>query len=205
MILRCVTLMRRLGPVVGCCLAIVGCASYPGGQLPKRSPKDLAAPANKPSVDYSLRFLTQGTENAFAVKLAQARVDSVFAESRMFASARPATGTQPVHFDLVLENRGDVGMAVLSGVVCGLTLTLVPGRARDDYILTADVTRDGTLIRQYRYEEHVATWIQLFLIFLTPSHRPDRVVNGVIDNMLLNFLYDLQHDKLLEPAARQGG
>ena len=197
---------RQLGCVVGLCVVVAGCASYPGGELPKRSCQDLVVPASKPSVDYSLRFLTQGVENAMAVKLAQARVDSVLAESRLFASARPAVGTQPLHFDLVLENRGNVGAAVLSGFVCGLTLTLVPVKARDGYILTADVSRNGQLLKQYRYEDHVDTWFQLFLIVLTPTHRPDHVVNGVIDNMLLNFLCDVQRDKLIQPAvALQGG
>jgi len=42
------------------------------------------------------------------------------------------------------------------------------------------------------------SWIEIFLIFLTPTHFPTNVADKVIDNMLLNVIHDLEQDKILE-------
>jgi hypothetical protein len=91
-----------------------------------------------------------------------------------------------------------MALGFISGFICGLSLFVIPAYARDDYILTVDVKKGEEVLKQYQYKDHLNTWIQLFLVFMTPTHHPDKVVREVMDNMLLKFLYDLESDKILE-------
>lgn len=197
---RAGSIWKMLLVILGC-LALFGCASFPGNELPKYTYEQLAVPAEKVAIDYDARFLTMGHENAAAVRIFQEEIDKVFRNSQLFASHAPGVGTAPYHLSLTLENKGDTGGAAITGFLSGLTLTILPGFAKDEYVLTADIKQGDTLLKQYRYQDHMNTWIQLFMIFAMPTHLPKDKAVEVIDNMLLNLLADLQKDGLLKPQV----
>lgn len=187
------------------CLIAVGCASFPGKEFPKYSYDQITIREPKPPIDYDATFLSLGRENARAVNIFQGEIEKIFSKSSVFSNFRAGTGKERYHFSLVLKNEGEIAAAMLSGFISGLTLTILPAYARDDHILTVDVKRENQLIKQYRYNHYLDTWIQLFLIFMTPTHAPLDVAKGVIDDMLLAFLHDLQKDNLLqEPFTTTG-
>ncbi len=180
------------------CLTLAGCASFPGKQLPIYTYEQIVPRDPKPSIDYDAKFISLGRENAAAVRIFQEEIEKVFSKSNVFSKFSAGIGSEKYHLSLVLRNEGNVGAAAISGFISGFTFTVIPAYARDEYILIIDVKRGDQLLKQYQYKDHMNSWIQLFLIFLTPTHWPPDVARSVIDNMLLNFLHDVENNKILE-------
>jgi hypothetical protein len=195
--LRCSMVIKSLALGMCFCCIAVGCASFPGKELPKYTYEQIVPHAPKPSIDYDAKFLTFGNANAQAVKTFQEEVDKVFTKSSFFNKFGAGIGSEKYHFSMVLKNEGNMGLAVVSGFISGFTMTIIPGYARDEYTLTVDVTKEGKLLKQYQYKHYMDTIIQLFMIFLTPTHSPAEVGRKVMDDMLLNFLHDLEKDQIL--------
>lgn len=191
--------LRHLLPVLLLvAILISGCASFPGNDLPRYTYEQIPQLEPKPSIDYDLRFMSFGSDNTAAVKILQEEVEKVFNESKIFQTHSAITDKSKYHFSMVLRNEGNAGLAFLSGFMSGMTLTLVPAYARDEYILTVDVKNDGELIKTYKYSNHMDTWLHLAMIFLTSKRYPDKIARDVFDDMIRNFLHDLQKDKLLQ-------
>ena len=179
-------------------LSVAGCASFAGKELPRYTYEQIVPNPQKPSIDYDAKFLTLGRENAAAVRMFQEQIEKVFRKSTLFERFDAGIGSAKFHFSMALQNEGNIVAAGVSGFISGLTLTLLPAYARDEYILTVDVKKGNQLLKQYRYKHYMDSWIELFLIFLTPTHFPPNVAREVIDDMLLNLLHDVQKDRILE-------
>lgn len=186
-----------------CFLGLAGCASFPGKELPTYSFEQFHPPARKVSIDYEAIYLAPfltpgGQENPAAVRFFEQEVNKVFAKTNLFQNFGAGIGSGNYHFKLVLTNEGKMSpLATLNAILSGITMTLIPAYAKDKLILTVEVKKGDQFLRKYEYRQHIGTWFQLFLIFLTPAHYPKKVFVKVIDNMLLNFLHDLMEDKIL--------
>jgi hypothetical protein len=182
-----------------CFLGLAGCASFPGKELPKYSFEQFNPPAIKPSIDYEAIFLTRdGQEPPAAVRSLEQEIDKVFTKTSLFQKFGTGIGSANYHFIVVLKNEGELsGANFLNAVLTGVTMTLIPSYAKDKFFLTVEVKKGDQLLKKYEYRQHIGTWFQLFLIFLTPTHHPAKVYSKVIENMLLNFLHDLIEDKIL--------
>lgn len=190
---------RRFLPALFLVLLITsGCASFPGKELPRYTYEQIPVAEPKHSIDYDLRFLTFGADNATAVKIFQEEIEKVFNESKIFEKSSPTVGTSVYHFSMVLRNEGNVGLAFLSGFISGMTFTVLPAYGKDNYILTVDVKKDGEIIKSYQYNHYIETWVHLSMIVLTSTRHPDKIVREAMDDMVKNFLHDLQKDKLLQ-------
>jgi len=88
-------------------------------------------------------------------------------------------------------------VAIASGFLSGSTLMILPGYATDTFVLSVDVKKENQVLKHYEYHDSMNTWIELFLIFWMSVHSPVQVRAEIIDNMLLNFLHDLQRDKIV--------
>lgn len=178
-------------------LILVGCASFPGKQLPIHTYDELAPVEPRPSIDYDAKFLALGMENAAGVRVFQEEIEKVFGNSHVFSKFGSGIGAEKYHLSLMLRNEGNIGLAMLSGFISGLTFLVIPAYAEDEYVLLVDVKSGDQAIKHYEYRDSMYSWIELFLIVLTPTHWPPTVAKEVIDNMLLNVLHDLQKDKIL--------
>jgi len=185
-------------------LGFAGCASFPGKELPKYSFEQFNPPARKPSIDYEAIFLAPfltpgGQENPAAVRFLEQEVEKVFAKTNLFQKFGTGIGSADYHFKIVLKNEGKMSASVtLNAILSGVTMTLIPCYAKDEFYLSAEVNQGHQFLKKYEYRQHIGTWFQLFLIFLTPTHHPNKVLVKTIDNMLLNFLHDLIEDKIIE-------
>jgi hypothetical protein len=162
-----------------------------------------------PAIDYELSFSVMGRLNATGLPRFQERVQSVFAESGAFTRYQPGIGGSSHHLKLSLDNHGNLGLAAASGFISGLTLLIIPGYARDEYTLVAEVSHGSEVLNRYEYHDSMATWTQILLIFAMPFKFPSTVADQVIDNMIWNLLADLEKDEILkqpeiEAATRQG-
>lgn len=177
---------------------VAGCASFPGGKLPKVSYGDITVPEARPSVDYDALFLALGSESSGGTNAFKEEIERVFANSGYFERYENGTGKEAYHISFLMKNEGDAVVAFVTGFISGSTFLLLPAYARDEYKMTIHVKKNGETLKTYTYEEHMDTWTQLFLVVLAPTHWPFSTARDIFDGMLLNFLHDLQKDRLLE-------
>ena len=175
-----------------------GCVSFRGGDDLPRAP--IARTASAPPLSYELTWTTFGTPNPGGAKDALPPLEEELRESGAFADVKAGSGT-PYHLDVKVNNSGNLGVALLLGTLSGLTLTILPGYARDDYEMVAVLTKNGSEVKRYRYEESVSTWTEFFLVFGMPfNHRGDKVPD-TIRNMTRHLVKDMVQDGVLSDKA----
>lgn len=177
----------------GC--SFVGCASFPGKDLPNYTYADLPqAPAEKSCLIISDDLKEEDREQTIAVA-------DKLEKSGYFLKApehcTPVEGTQ-IKNSLRIEfqneiKAGNMAVAIASGFVSGATFLILPGYARDEYVMKAHLKTDKS-DREYVYREHMDTWFHLSMIFLMPGRTPPTTVRSIYDKMIMNFLYDYSHD-----------
>jgi hypothetical protein len=190
-----------------CCAALLlgvivsGCASFPQDELPKYGYEQIEAFEMLPAVDYELTFSAMGNPNAAGLAFFAERVQLVFGASGAFTGFQPGIGGESHHLRLSLDNHGNAGLAAFSGFISGLTFTILPGYAKDEYKLVAEVSRGDQMLKRYEYHDSMSTWIQILLVFAMPFNSPADVSKEVIDNMIRNLIVDLGRDGILEQDA----
>ncbi len=103
------------------------------------------------------------------------------------------------HYDIQvhLKNEvkaGNMAVAVISGFICGATLTVIPAYARDEYVLTVELKRNDQPVKEYVYREHMNSWIHFSMLFMMPNHMPWTGVHVIYERMIMNFLHDYSRD-----------
>jgi len=186
------------------CSLIIGCASFPGKEL-KYTYNQIVPREPKPSIDYDESFyvlsefiFADRADDNHRGRMFHEEVDKVFTNSKAFSKITPGTGYEPFHFSLICSYTIEIGLLdALGPLIEGISLTIIPSHWKANFELRVDVKKGNQILKQYRYENTCSHWSQLFLIFLTPTHFPFSVERAIMDDMLLNFLYDLEQDKLL--------
>lgn len=179
-----------------------GCASFRGKEIPTYTYEQIKiiSPIEKPSIDYDAKSLDfAGREVWFYDENFYREIKEVFSKSNVFQRFRPRREFEKYHFTMTLQNKGNLSLALLSGFISGSTLFIIPGYARDEFILTVDVKKEGQIIKKYQYRNYMHSWVHIiFMFFLTDTNHPRTIRRDVIDNMLLNFLHDLEKDEILK-------
>ncbi len=203
--------LHRMGAVAVSCAVglqlVVGCASYPSKEFPKHALEELQAVSPKASFTFDVHVTVFGRpgSGSRAAGIVEGRVGDVFTKSGLFAPLGVDAGGDRYQFDITVDNHGNIGAAVVTGIFCGLTLTLFPGYARDEYTMRVDVRKGDRDVKSYTYEHAMTTWIWC-LWFLISDRGPGPVSQEVVDDMLVRLLYDLQRDGvLISPSAAPGG
>jgi hypothetical protein len=177
---------------------LVGCASFAGHRVPDLPYGQLKPSADKPAIDYDITTQFRGEPHAGFRNKIQERVNAVFSRSEMFSSMQAGIGSAPYHLSIVYNNEGDLWLAAITGFFSGLTFTVLPGYSKDTLLFTIDVKRGDQVLKQYRYQDSMTTWIQLFMVFVMANHWPMTVAEETVDNILRNFLHDLDRDGILQ-------
>jgi hypothetical protein len=175
-------------------LFAAGCASFPGKELPAYTYDNVTAPAAKLTASYDVKALVFDKENERSAERVQEEIQKVLQASPLFEKIAPGAGTGEYQCSFLFKNEGNQALAFVSGFISGFTFTIIPGYARDVFVLTVDVKRGDRLLKTYAYRDHMDSWVQLLLVFLAPSHWPPDISKEVMDNMLMNFLHDFSHD-----------
>jgi hypothetical protein len=183
------------------CSLIIGCAGFPDKEL-KYSYDQIVPRDPKPSIDYDRSFYMGDYRGGDGVrdKMFNEEVEKVFSKSMLFSKVSPGIGNEPVHLSLVMFFTGstnEFSVYILNALLTSITLGVIPFHGTLNFELRVDVKKGNQLLKQYRYNNTISTWCQLFLVVLTPTHFPLNVERAIMDDMLLNFLYDIQQDNLL--------
>jgi hypothetical protein len=167
-------------------LFAAGCASTSAGKLPPlRFDGALPTFVQQP-VGYSVEFRVNGEPRPDRNTRLAACWESMASESGTFAQLgeRADAPEGGAHVALVLDDRRDGPLALISGFLCGITLTILPCYAVDSFVLTAELRRPGRQPVTLRYEEDVTTWIQLFLVFGMGGPTPADRIDATVDELL---------------------
>ncbi len=172
---------------------VSGCVSMRSGTS---SSHDGVSPASvlavdletMPSIDYRTHFVGRlpSGANAFADRVAR-----ILARHPVLARATPDAETAPVHLDLTLTNTTNGLVAGLTGLACGLSFTLLPGYARDDFMLVVELRAGGVAKQRFEYREAVTTVVHATAVFTPRESQPRYLVEHVVDDLLMHALRDL--------------
>lgn len=178
--------------------ALQGCVSFRSGDVASVPPSGGPAPADAPPINYDFTFLSRGTPNAAVTNIVQPIVERELKASGSFKETHVGNDGDP-HVKITVNNTGPIGAALITGIFSGLTLTVLPGYARDNYMFNAVVTKNGTEVKRYHYEDGITTWTELLLIFGMPFNDSNKEkVEEIVADMTQNLAHDLKADGLLK-------
>lgn len=104
---------------------------------------------------------------------------------------------------LDIYNHGNHGLAALAGFISGLTMTVIPAAATDNYTVEAKLTdKAGNLINKSTYKDSVTTWIGILLLPAAAS-TPEKAVFGTLENQLKTVLKELVENGKLKYSQQR--
>lgn len=185
-------------------LLLAGCAAFPGDELPSQP---FRAPASerqqRPKVLVEFNFYRGEVEDAKeATSIAVAReglkprLRQVLEHSQLFD--RIILVPEPGRPDdallrLKLYNSTSYAAAIASGLITGATFFLVPGTARDDYVLTAEwLAPGGSTPTRVHNASSVRTWMGVWFLPLAASHQAGTAIEDTFARQVNEALRQLQ-------------
>ncbi|HXY54306.1 MAG TPA: hypothetical protein VEM40_06525 [Nitrospirota bacterium] len=173
-----------------------GCASFAGRELPTHTNEQLLNPEKKIFASYDVKAFGPHGENSIAASKLDKEIQKVLSAGPLFAELKSGSAQGDYHYSFVFHNEGRPPevIAFLNGFISGLTLGVIPAYGRDIFIMTVDVKQNDHVLKTYTYTDHMDSWIQLLLVFLTPFNWPPSVASSIIDNMIINFAHDFSND-----------
>lgn len=176
-------------------LLFSGCISVAGGNLPQ-VPRVPMETAQAGGASINLQWLKMGQPAYLGQPLMMETVVQELKSSGMFSDISFSKGQHAHHIDISINNTGNIALAVITGVFSGLSLTILPGYARDVYEMTASVHRGDKLLKTYRLEDHINSWIQLFLVVAMPFRDRKEPLRETLKNMTWNLITRMKEDGL---------
>jgi hypothetical protein len=173
-----------------------GCLITRGGGPPD-IPKAAAANIAPTSLSYQVNWQKFGNPNpAGGAILGAPVIGPELKQSPVFSQVFEGRGGKN-QLDITVNNHGTMAAAIITGVLSGLTLTVLPGYARDDYDMTAVLLRDGVEVKRYQYTEHVTLVMELLLVFGMPFVEGKDAPKNAIRDMTQHLVHDMVADGVL--------
>ncbi|MDR6232729.1 hypothetical protein [Pseudomonas oryzihabitans] len=207
--------MKNLAALL-CLLLLAGCAAFPGDEL---SSQPFRAPASeqqhRPNVLVEFNFYRGEAQDKDATSIAVAReglkptLRQVLERSGLFdrITLVPAIG-QPddALLRLKLYNSTSYAAAIASGLITGATFFLVPGTAKDDYVLTAEwlPPASQTPLRA-KNAASVRTWMGIWFLPLAASHSAGTAIEETFRRQVNDVLKQLQADSAFADRSSAQG
>ncbi len=195
-------------------LMSTGCASFRGNQLANLGPidKQPAPVLQKARLDFRLSQngkTAEGICAKTAIDVHKKIAREAIQESGLIGEFRPVTsGADTVPGEYVLKyemnNWGNKGAAVASGVICGLSLLAIPGFATDHFTLKGDlIDPQGRTVWSGNYEDKLTTviWIGFFPRVLAPPLYPNNAVKATLKNMYHHSFDEIAKANLGQPIV----
>ena len=188
--------MNRIiqGAMAVTALAASGCLMTRGGDLPDLAHPPIAQAAPPMTLSYQFHWLSSGQPNAAAgAVMGEPLVGPELTQSGAFKQVFVGHGGQN-QLDITVNNHGNKAVALITGIISGLTLTVLPGYARDNYDMTAVLSRNGAEVKRYEYSEHVTLVMELLLVFGMPFVEGKDAPKNAIRDMTRHLVQDMRSD-----------
>ena len=206
---------RKFACILAACAALTlsGCASFRNNEIAEVGTlPDVSRYAQKPSVFVDAHFFRgepgQAQLEILAVKdKMNETIGRTLNESALFSKysfdEKDRAGSDYV-IRLDIYNHGNQGLAAVAGFISGLTLTVIPAAATDNYTLEAKLMNSaGTLINTSTNKDSITTWIGIvFLPMIAAS--PEKAMHGTLENQLKLVLKELVESGKLKYTHLQG-
>lgn len=184
-------------------LASTGCVTIPGKNLPRYTGKDLHQGPMLQGIDYSVAEESSNRKHLRDWTLHTDRVRNVLDSNRVFECAENAIGKHPYHVHFQFWREPANPLEILSGIICGYSYMIIPGAAKEDYVLTVTVTSGDTIVGQYQYNDSEFVIAGLVTIPFVPLAAILNQRHDVRDNMIRNFLVDVKRDGIVVAANHE--
>ncbi|MFA7892025.1 hypothetical protein [Pseudomonas putida] len=193
----------RIGKAVGLALALSlgGCASFTKDEVAPIDLPSMASYSNKPNVYVDFDFFQGDPGNAKATEVPQARdmlkpeLKRVLDESELFGRVTfDAFQKQPGDYSLRLKvyNHTPSGGQMVLAFISGLTLTIIPALATDQYTMSLETLDDkGQSLRQTKNHDAINTWIGIWFLPLagnTPKAAVADTFSRQVSALLKNWV-----------------
>src|SRR5262249_5025200 len=150
------------------------------------APRPIVAPAPEasapigplPAIGYDSRFVGAYRDGPAAFA---GRVGRMLARHPVLRAATSGDAEAPLHLDFTLTDRSNALIAGLSGIACGLSFTLLPAYARDDFDLDVELRDGARVLWRHGYHDAVKTFVHFTLVFAIDPQNPRVVVEDVVD------------------------
>lgn len=181
--------MKKIVLILLAMMLLSGCmASFPAKYDPKFS-------INPQLGEEQRVYATAKFENAFGKEMRDESLKlQVLVDKKIedWGFTKDRTGR---NLDVTVKNvveAGSMAGGVLTGIICGLTLYIIPSIAVDHYRMTVVINEEGKEPITRVYKGSITTYQQIFLsiwgLFVYP---PKNAMYTTIDNMLDHFMNDL--------------
>lgn len=188
------------------CMACVlfGCVSFQSHQTP--SVKLDASASSQASIFIDVKYHTQSyieaapSDNAFAAQAFRTLLSEVLRESSAFKSYtfNETRGTNADYRAQIVLNQKEEG-SIVSAVICGATLTVIPGTFNMVFDLNVTVKdKNDVIIKNYRYADSVRTWMQILLLPFSFFKSPGKETEALQKNMIRAWIRDASTDGIFK-------
>jgi hypothetical protein len=177
------------------CITMTSCAMVTQDKLPKYSYSQIPQSQLKVSIDYDFKDNILLGGGVYFHKV----VEKVFFESHVFNEVYQGVGNERYHMSIKFEDyTTNVVVWFINLELSACSLTLIPMYNSCNYVMTIDVSKDGNIIKTYKYDDGYSLWLQLFLIVWPDTRSQEDIQTEVMSNIARNFLHDLQKDAILQ-------
>lgn len=190
-------------------LALAGCASFPGDQVAETTLPPMSDYQQRPGVFVDFNFYRGEVGSATAVEVPQGRdllkpqLEAALRDSGLFSRyTLDQFQKQPGDYTLKLNvyNSGSEGAAMVSGMITGFSMGIIPGSAKDEYTMTLQVLDDrGQPIEVGQNHDSVRTWMGLIFIPMM-AHTPADAISDSFRRQLNALLKQLLDQQILKYA-----
>lgn len=193
---------KKITSILAACAVVVlsGCASFRNNEIANvGSLPDVSRYTQKPSVFVEPHFFRGEPGQAQAEILAlKEKINGVIgqtlSESTLFSKysfdEKDRAGSDYV-IQLNIYNHGNHGLAAAAGFISGLTLTVIPAAATDNYTLEAKLLdSSGKVINSSGNKDSITTWIGILFLPMVAS-TPEKAMLATLDNQLRAVLKEL--------------
>jgi hypothetical protein len=204
--------ITRIAMLAALIVAGSGCVTFRGGQVAKmEKPEKLSNPiVNKVQVRLLVTRNGAPVPANFEKQIMEAHsklLMRAIVEGGMFGDVEvlPAgTTLKPGEYVLKydVDNWGSEGWAAVSGFICGLTLTAIPGAATDHFTVRTEVLdRAGNRCWKKTYEDKMTCviWIGFLPCIFVPPCYPTSVLDKTMVNIYRASLNDMRVNKVFAP------
>ncbi|MCG3173239.1 MAG: hypothetical protein GMKNLPBB_01417 [Myxococcota bacterium] len=193
--------IRLSALLVGATLICSGCSpikSYVDPQFRDATYQSIRNTASPTRVTVSVEFQVNGKPQKRQHDIVYRRVTRVLTATRLFTEVSSDKASESGQLRIVINNVADVGAAFGKGFATGLTFGLAGSQVTDGYIMTAIYTPLGGVptTREYKHAIHSTVGLRSAPEGLVAVPLAD-AFDQIVEDMLLNYLRDLQNDHIL--------
>ncbi|AWB68174.1 hypothetical protein C2869_17910 [Saccharobesus litoralis] len=191
------------------CVAMTACASFPSEKLAKvESMPDTTQYKSKPKVAIDLKLFRGKPDQEGAIEMSQVQpqlqklTSKILDDSQLFESYT-YDSFEAANADYVIKlhfyNHGSQGAAAITGFLSGFTMGIIPGFAKDEYTLKAEVLAGQNSLMANQTDDAMNTYIGIWFIPVM-GNSPQKAFDEVTGNMIKDALKKMVESKQLKYA-----